>query len=389
MNLNPPVDEPGIKLWIRLGGMFFAFLTFRTRQVIDLSQWRTRTARHVLSGALFAVAVATMILALSQFYPGSEGSADFIGWSAGSALAFAAIVAAPMLLGSRLLKLPRMSFILNTVLIQQTLLALGAVFASLILISQEPARTDFSLLQEGKGQTTLAYQRFCGDLEAKAKLHALNGKVLERTASVMRDIDETESWGNPAYASISQAFQHLPRIHSQFIRRKQEIREAAADQREFHGIEQDRLNTIDAFDGKYPTYGLAREFFIWWFIAILALAIYHLWRGISLGDRGDKSHSTTIAAVTLSAAIAGGFVWCISVAGGLPSYREIFISHPADKLLSGGNKASTFDELKAEAAAYRVEFAEEKREHVDEGDELRGEYYRMRKICPNVSNRLL
>lgn len=384
MEWNPQADQATMRLWLRIATSLRAFLLLETKRLVDLSEWKNSSARFALSVSLFAMAVAAMVFASSRFYPGSEGSSDFIGWSAGSAVALAGLLIVPMLIGYRIFKLPRLSFAFNVVLLQQTLLAIGAVGSSLILMSQEPARTDFSLLREGQGKETLAYRRFCGDLEAASKLHLLGGRALARTAAVQRDIDETESWGNPDHASVVQAFRHMPRMKVHIQRRKRELRAALVDLKQYEAINEEREQVLTAFYDKYPTYSLAQEFFAAWLIACVGFALIHLWRALALGDRGDRSKVTTVAASVLTASIALGFVWWMSVTGELLSYRNMFVSPPATEFLQEDKPPINFAELKREAQQLRAEFAEVKKEHEKEGEELRGRYYRLRRSCPQT-----
>ena len=385
MEWNPQADQATVSLWMRVAKSVKAFLTFRTQNLIDLSEWKDPAARFALTASLFTVAVAAMAYASSRFYPGSEGSSEFIGWSVWSAIAFSILLVVPMVLGFSVLRLPRRNFTLNVVLLQQALLALGAVFASLILMSQEPAQTDFSLLREGRAEGTLAHRRFCGDLKAAARLHALAGRTIERTASVQRDIDEVDSWGDPEHASTVQVLSRFPRLKVHLRHRQRELRAAEADLERYETLNAERESVYAAFNDKYPTYALAQQFFGAWCLAFIGLALLHLWRGLTLGDRGDRSRVTVIADTALSSGIAIAFIWWISVTGELPSYRDMVVSPPAVSLLQGEENPSTFEELRAEAQSFRIKFVRLQKDHKKERDELRGQFYRLRRSCPRIS----
>jgi hypothetical protein len=370
-------DDPTnlLRVWQSLRS--FVFLD--TRRLVALSEWDDKTARLKLSISLAGIAWSAMVYASSRIYLGNELSGEFIGWSVSSAVLFAVLIAAPALAGYRIARLKRLSFALNVILIQQAFLAGAVIIASLVLIMQEPARTDFSLLRDGVGDRTLAYRQLCGGLESAARVLKLNEIQIHRTELIQRETEKTMAWGDPRNASVVQAFHHLPSIISGVDRDKRNLISIARNNKELAEIAKEREAVGEMFSLAYPTVSYAEAIFGALFLTIISMSVFHVWRGMDLGDRGENRRFAAVSAAVLATAIAVGFVWWIALSGDLLLYRDLM-----SKDLPSPETNMTLEDNRKLFEKYKAALLAEKKEHEQQAIDLRGNIYRMRHICPKL-----
>lgn len=375
MSWTEPIDDAKLDHLRRLRSLFASFVLFRTKRLIDLSEWTPTSVRLGLTASLFGIASALMIFASSRFYAYGQGSTGFLIWSATAMIVFALLLIVPAFVGYRLLRIRRSSFILNVILIQQSLLALAALGSSLVLTAQEPARTDFALLRAGLGHGTVAYRRFCGDLESGAEVLALTERGQRRTRTVQRDTREIISWGEP---NVSDAPRRMPVVLAQMERRRAELQEATQDLRRMEEITAERAAAVDRFYEAYPTYFLAIDFFVAWFILILLMSSWHLCRAAVLGDRGKRMLPVTIAIVIVTWCFALLFGWSIADGSEYVGYSDVQVSRPHEI----GTWAAGLEEFKA----LEAELHEVSAQIAEERLALRADFLSMRSVCPTANS---
>ena len=378
MSWTNNVDEPKLSHVRRVLAAFRSFATARTARLIDLSQWQPETYRFGLTQALFIIALGAMLLASSCFYVRNEESAGFLTWSAAFTISFSLLLIIPAMVAYWLLKVRRSNFLVNVILIQQTLLAAAALASYGVLISQQPARTDFAVLQQGQGEGTIAYRHFCGGLELSSEMAFLNQRALARSQSAMERARQTLSWGRP---NMRDAPRVMPIIFAQVDQMRAELREMQADMQRVEQITQALVSSDQAFRETYPTYYLALGIFAVFFIAVLIGSTIHLVRAVLLGDRGKRRLPQVAAIVIVAWAFAGSFIWAVTNNSEYLRYSEVEVEPLVPPTMTDDPIADfqrEFTELEARAA-------ENAARTVAERAQVRSEILSMRATCPRIN----
>ena len=372
MSWTTNIDEEKLSHTRRVLAAFRSFATGNTARLIDLSQWQSATSRFGLTQALCVIATGLILLASSRFYVHDEAT-GFLTWSATFTILFSLLLIVPAIVAYRLLKIRRSVFVINVILIQQALLATAALASYLVLISQQPARTDFAVLQQGRGEGTVAHRYFCGGLELSAEMAYLNERALARSRSAMARARETLSWGPP---NVRDAPRVMPIIFAQTRRMHAELREMQADLVRVRQITQALVSSDQAFRETYPTYHLALALFVLAFVAVLVGSTLHLVRASLLGDRGSRLLPRLAAVVIVAWAFAGSFIWVVASNSEYLDYSEVEVAHLTDDPMAAFRRELT--ELEAEVA---VNAARTSNERAD----VRSAILSMRATCPRIN----
>jgi hypothetical protein len=376
MSWTTNIDEAKLSHTRRVLAAFRSFATGATAKLIDLSQWQPHTSRFGLTQALFVIASGLMLLASSRLYVRDE-SAGFLTWSAAFTILFSLLLIVPAMVAYRLLKLRRSNFLINVILIQQALLATAALASYLVLISQQPARTDFAVLQEGRGEGTVAHRYFCGGLELSAEMAFLNERALARSRSAMERARETLSWGPP---NMRDAPRVMPIIFAQSVRMRAELREMQADMARVEQITQTIVSSDQAFRDTYPTYYLALVIFALAFVAVLIGTTLHLVRAALLGDRGKRFLPRLAAIIIVAWAFAGSFIWAVANNSEYLRYSEVEVEPLEDPTTD-----DPMADFRRELAELEPQVAVNAARTADQRAHVRSAILSMRAICPRIN----
>jgi hypothetical protein len=375
--------ENFIKLWASrwrsITMAYWQYVRLKTRQLIILSELNTKDERIYLSISLVVSAVAAHISYL--VFGGQKFDVAIISATrlSAAALAVSLFLYGPFFVAYRAIGRRQNNFLFNVLVAQLPFVLIALLISGLPALANDARRVDFKLFDEGIGEQTAKYDRFCGGLDRSAQFMVLNMKVDQRIRSVIRDTKTVISWGEPTTAK---AILHRDEIQAQFERRKVEIAGALEDSEHVAWLARVENHVKARYAEKYWSTVWSDRILAIFLVAVFLITNIHIVRGSV--DRNSSWKQRWIAAFALL--IAWIFCGSSALAIGYALEPAKFVAEDIYSEFFGEKRFSSDLE---EIRHYESELKELDEETSDQRNRLRLQAFLLRKECPKFDNRSL
>lgn len=374
-------------LWTRLqniGASLTAYLTLRTATLSRQSEVGPLRERVEHTASLACLAVVTLLLVTWLLLGQASPPFDVLVRACVLGLIGSVVLAAPLAIALKLTsRRPAYLFIGSLVSIQQVFLILVVGASSLVLVSVEPARTDFTLLRSNMGSHTLAYRHLCQPFSDQAQVYVNIRNSGLRTQAVIDDIREIERWKQERFPPTGDALTaRWTAVEAQYARRKAEIAQTEIEQRQHAEMQRAQIKVRERFVERYPSVRWSIGILIVGVLTLVVMTSIHLWKAAVWTAIGWKRKLTGAGSLILA---WGGSAVLICAVAYLSIPRTIEL--PPNPLDGVNARSMSPDQVEALMKVSEERNAALGEDLASEISRLRQQVHNARFLCPTVDGR--